>query len=135
MYVTSTETSISVTLDNPYKDPLYNTICWHEKPTHPKRYFDVCEEDGKIFFKHEGTWKRINFTRRYMPQDKRLDKKNTFKNFPRHKRWMTLEDGETVVFFTHEKHKKASQMGVVMRQIAKDVRPGWYYIEEEVLHG
>ena len=110
--------------------------CQHERPTHKKRYFDVCKEDKKNFFKYEEDWRVINFTRWYVPEDKRLLKEAVIEQIPRHKRVMRLDDGTLVIYYKNEKKNQGSELGDAMYQITKHVRPGWFYLEiEEENHG
>ena len=104
--------------------------CQHLRPTHPRRYFDVCEEDEQIFFKDGGAWKVINFTRWYRPQNEELTRWSAIKQIPRHKRVMKLENGETVLWFKNEK-ANTSTLGNTRYRVATHIRPGWYYLEIE----
>ena len=105
--------------------------CQHERPTHKRRYFDVCEEDGKVFFKYEGAWKVIDFTHWYVPEDKRLLKKAVIEQLPRHERVMKLDDGSPVVYYKNELNNKGSDLGNAMYNLTKHVRPGWYYLRKD----
>ena len=111
------------------------TTCQHERPTHKRRYFDVCEEDEKIFFKYEGAWRDIDFARWYEPQDTRLLWKAVIEQIPRHKRVMKLDGGTLVVYYQNELHNKdgrsLSELGAAIHRITKHVKPGWYYLETE----